>query len=72
MLDTVLWVMGALVLAGVVLYALRRGSKSTTYVKPERNLKDGEATEADIEEDLQHLIHQVKRKLKKELADGGG
>lgn len=73
MLNTMLWIAGSILLAGALVYVLRkrREDLSTTYVKTEENTNDNVSSQAEIEYELQTIIQDIKRKLKEELVGGG-
>lgn len=73
MLNAMLWIAGSILLAGALVYVLRkrREDLSTTYVKTEENTNDNVSSQAEIEYELQAIIQDIKRKLKEELVGGG-
>ncbi len=73
MLGAVLWVAAFILLAAAAVYALRRHAKaqSPNCVKSDEGAEDATSSVAHIERELQTLMQEVKRKVKKEQADGG-
>lgn len=68
MLDTVLWAAGLIVLVGAVAYALRTraAGQGRAYAKPEDHSENANTSVAHLEAELENLMREVKRKVKRE------